>query len=275
MSAWVAGDGDHVAGLLGADGTWEGFGADAIGGVHDWYRAVGAEYQTEGCVQRPVLQQVGCPYALEDDLRRFFGADPATESCAFDIAAGEIATVRDTYDLREDDAWSTFRQWVADHHPGDIEQMYTADSRFARWDPNSIDLWERHLDDFIASSDGYIARAESICTAAHARFNADMEAAGIDMDPSPDDDGSGLQLVPSNAEDVPAAEDVARRIEREALIELYAVEIPEPLWQDFDRAYLLLEQFSEGNEVGDTEELWRQVRDLELGLDHCTFPLTT
>jgi hypothetical protein len=102
-----------------------------------------------------------------------------------------------------------------------------------------------------------------------------MEAAGIDMDPSPDDDGSGLQLVPSNAEDVPAAEDVARRIEREALIELYAVEIPEPLWQDFDRAYLLLEQFSEGNEVGDPEELWRQVRDLELGLDHCTFPLTT
>ena len=85
--------------------------------------------------------------------------------------------------------------------------MYSADASFANWDPTSIELWERHLADFIASSDGYIARAESICTAAHTRFNDEMEAAGIDMEPSPDDDGSGLQLIPSNAEDIPAAEE--------------------------------------------------------------------
>ena len=275
MTAWVEGDSDDVAALLATDGTWEGFEAETLGGVHDWHRAVGASYQTEECVQRPVLQQVGCSYTLENDLSRFIGADPEAESFAFDIVAGEIASVRDTYDAREDDAWEAFHQWIADHHPGDVERMYTADSRFARWDATSIELWERHLAEFVASSDGYIARAESICAAAHARFNADMEAAGIDMEPSPGDDGSGLQLVPSNPADVPAAEEAARRVEREALVELYAVEVPEPLWQRFDEAQRLLEQFSEGNDAVEPEELWRQVRDLELGLDNCTFPLTT
>ena len=275
MAAWVDGDGDDVAELLGADGTWEDFTAETLGGVHDWNRAVGAAYQTEECVQRPVLQQIGCSYTLENDLSRFIGADPEAESFAFDIAAGEIASVRDTYDAREDGAWETFHQWIAEHHPGDVERMYTADSRFAKWDATSIGLWERHLHDFIASSDGYIARAESICTAAHERFNDEMEAAGIDMEPSPDDDGSGLQLIPSNAEDVPAAEEVSRRVEREALIELYAVVTPEDVLHEFDEAYRRLEQFSEGNDVVEPEELWRQVRDMELGLDHCTFPLTT
>ena len=51
---------------------------------------MGAAIQNEECVQRPVLQQVGCSYTLENDLSRFFGADPAAESFAFDIAAGEM-----------------------------------------------------------------------------------------------------------------------------------------------------------------------------------------
>ena len=275
MAAWADGDVGKVAALLATGGTWEGFGADTLGGVHDWHRAVGAAFQNEECVQRPVLQQVGCSYTLENDLSRFLGADPAAESFAFDINAGEKMTVRDTYDAREDDAWDTFHQWVTDHHPADVERMYSADAGFAKWDATSIELWERHLADFIASSDGYIARTESICTAAHTRFNDEMEAAGIDMEPSPDDDGSGLQLIPSNAEDIPAAEEVSRHVEREALIELYAVLIPEDVQPEFDYAYRLLEKFSEGNEATDPEAVWQQVRELELGLDQCTFPLKT
>jgi hypothetical protein len=256
MTAWVDGDDDDVAALLGADGTWEGFGAEALGGVHDWHRAVGASFGTEQCVLRPVVQQVGCSYTVENDLSQFIGSDPASESFAFDIAAGKVAAVRDSYDAGEDGAWESFHQWVADHHPGDLDRMYTVDSRFARWDASSIELWEQHLDEFISSSDGYIARAASICTAAHARFDDEMEAAGSDAEPS-------------------TADEVARRVEREALIELYAVPIPEDVQQEFEEAYRLLEQFSEGNDVAGLEDLWRQVRDLELGLDQCTFPLTT
>jgi hypothetical protein len=93
--------------------------------------------------------------------------------------------------------------------------MYSADSRFAKWDANSIDLWAQHLDDFVGSSECYVARADSICTAAHARFNDELSAARIEMEQSPEDDGSGLQLVPSNDGDLQAFEDAARRIERE------------------------------------------------------------
>ena len=135
--------------------------------------------------------------------------------------------MRDTYDAREDGGWETFHQWVADHHPADVERMYTADPGLPSGMRPRSSSGNSISHDFIASSDGYIARAESICTAAHTRFNDEMEAAGIDMEPSPDDDGSGLQLIPSNAEDIPAAEEVSRHVEREALIELYAVVIPE------------------------------------------------
>ena len=52
------------------------------------------------------------------------------------------------------------------------------------------------------------------------------------MEPSPGDDGSGLQLIPTTRGGHPAAADeVSRHVEREASIELYAVEVPEPLWQ--------------------------------------------
>ena len=56
---------------------------------------------------------------------------------------------------------------------------------FAMWDPTSIELWARYVDDFVASADGYIARAESICAAAHARLNDELESAGIELDAVP------------------------------------------------------------------------------------------
>jgi hypothetical protein len=93
------------------------------------------------------------------------------------------------------------------------------------------------------------------------------------MEQSPEDGGSGLQLVPSNDGDLQAFEDAARRIEREALLELFAVQAPETVFQDFDLGFRLLEQFAEGEGETDPEDLWRQVRDLGLGLEHCTFSL--
>jgi hypothetical protein len=273
MAAWTDGDGAAVAGLFAADGTWEGFAADTLPALHDWYRAVGGVYQSGGCELRPVVQQIGCSYTWENDLTRFLGADPETESFALDIADGEITTVRDTYDSHEDEAWQLFHTWIADNHGDDVERMYTADSRFARWDATSIDLWARYLDDFVASTEGYIARSESICTAAHARFNDELAAAGIEMELSPEDDGSGLQLVPSNDDDRQAFEDAARRVEREALLELFAVQAPQAVFQEFDVGVRLLEQFAEGEGETDPEDLWSQVRDLGLGLEHCTFSL--
>jgi hypothetical protein len=273
MAAWTEGDGASVASLFATDGTWEGFDAGTLPDLHAWYLAVGGAYQSGGCELRPVMHQIGCSYTWENDLTRFLGADPETESFALDIADGEVTTVRDTYDSHEDETWQLFHTWIADNHGDDVARMYSADSRFAKWDANSIDLWARHLDDFVGSGEGYVARADSICTAAHARFNDELAAAGIEMEQSPEDDGSGLQLVPSNDGDLQAFEDAARRIEREALLELFAVQAPETVFQDFDLGFRLLEQFAEGEGETDPEDLWRQVRDLGLGLEHCTFSL--
>jgi hypothetical protein len=272
IDTWVTGDGDAVAAIL-ADGTWEDFEAEMLPRLHDWYRAVGWEYQSEGCAAQTVMGTVGCAYTFENELTRFFGADPVTRSFQLSIVDGEIARVRDGYNPRLDDAWQRFLRWVERHHPHDVQRMYTADTGFARWDTNSIALWERYLDEFVASVEGYSARAESICTAAHARLNDEVEAAGIDLVASPDD-GSGLQLIPSNEVDVQAYEEAARRIQVEAVAALRAVAPPESVEENYAHAYDVLDRLAEGGAQvlnTDAAEFRSQVESLGLGLDHCTF----
>ena len=275
MAAWVEGDGEAVATTFAADGTWEGFAVATLPALHDWYRAVGWEHHNEVCALRPTLGNIGCSYTFENDLTRFLGDGPLGGSFALDIADGEVTTATNRYNPRHDDNWQTFHQWVEDNHPDDIEQMYTADTSFALWDPTSIELWARYVDDFVASADGYIARAESICAAAHARLNDELESAGIELDASPEDDGSGLQLIPHDEEDLQAYEEAARRVEREVLVELRAVAPPEAVRDEFDHAYDLLDQFAEAEPTTNTEpaELRNQVDGLGLGLQHCTFSI--
>ena len=67
---------------LRSSGRWDlgGFEAETLEGVHDWNRAVGAADLDRGMHPTAGSQQVGCSYTLENDLSRFFGADPAAES---------------------------------------------------------------------------------------------------------------------------------------------------------------------------------------------------
>ena len=273
MTAWVEGDGEAVATTFAADGMWEGFEAATLPALHDWYRAVGWEHHNEGCALRPTLGDIGCSYTFENELTRFLGDDPLGGSFALDIADGEVTTATNRFNPRHDDVWQTFHQWVVDNHPDDIERMYAADTAFALWDPTSIELWARYVDEFVASADGYIARTEWISAAAHARLNHELESAGIELDASPEDDGSGLQLIPHDDEDLQAYEDAPRGVEREALVELRAVSPPEAVRSDFDHAYALLDQFADGERTteSDPAEFRNQVEGLELGLHHCTF----
>jgi hypothetical protein len=54
---------------------------------------------------------------------------------------------------------------------------------------------------------------------------------------------------------------------------LFAVQPPQAVVEEFDRGFALLEQFAEGDDQTDPEELWRQVRALGLGLENCTYSL--
>ena len=212
MAAWADGDGDDVAALLARRRDLGGLRPPTRSevfttGTEPWAGRI----RTEECVQRPVLQQIGCSYTLENDLSRFFGADPEAESFAFDIAAGEIddgaGHLRRPRGRRLGARSTSGSQTTTPPTSSGCTPPIPGLPSGMR--PRS-DCGSGTSHDFVASSDGYIARAESICTAAHARFNDEMAAAGIDMEPSPDDDGSGLQLIPSNAEDIPAAEEVSR-----------------------------------------------------------------
>jgi hypothetical protein len=270
VAGWVAGDGEAVAALFAVGGTWEDFDAGTLPALHDWYRAVGWQHSSTGCVLRPPYGNVGCSYTFENDLTRFLGEVPIGGLFALEIADGEITTVTNRFNPRHADVWQTFLQWVADHHPDDVERMYTADTSFALWDASSVELWDQYVDDFTASDEGYVARAESICTAAHARLNDELETAGIELDASAEDDGSGLQLTPHDDQDVQAYEETARRIEDEVLVQLRAIPPPATIRAAVDHAYDVLERFANG-EQQDPAEFRSQVANLGLGLDHCTF----
>ena len=49
MAAWVRGDGRAAASLFAAEGKFHGVEPGMLATLHDWYRAVGREIQSEGC----------------------------------------------------------------------------------------------------------------------------------------------------------------------------------------------------------------------------------
>ncbi len=193
--------------MFAVGGTWEDFDADTLPALHDWYRAVGWQHTSDGCVLRPPYGNVDCSYTFENDLTRLLGELPIRGSFALEIADDEITTVTNRFNSRSADVWQTFHQWVADHHPDDVSRCtYTADTSFALWDVTSIELWEQYVDDFAASDEGYIARAESVYRGPRQaqRRVGDRRYRARRLSR---DDGSGLQLTPHDDQDVQAYEE--------------------------------------------------------------------
>jgi len=78
MEAWAAGDGEAVAAMVSAEATLGGL--ELLPPSHDWYRAVGQEFQTKGCEVLPItfrtFQGVSCEYTFENKLTRALGMEP-------------------------------------------------------------------------------------------------------------------------------------------------------------------------------------------------------
>jgi hypothetical protein len=147
MDAWVAGDGDAVAALFAADGKWEVLDAEQLPALHDWYRALGGSFQSEGCALRRLYVQ--CDSTFESDLTRFLGAEPVANLFVFYIEDGAITRVNDPSVGRVDEVWEAFHEWVTTNHPDDVELMYSADGDLPVLDATSIELWERYVDEFV------------------------------------------------------------------------------------------------------------------------------
>jgi hypothetical protein len=156
--------------------------------------------------------------------------------------------------------WEPFRTWVSTTFPDDATVMYTDDDRdYGRITEESIRLWEQRIREYVTSRVAWVTRTHAICSAAHARLNDELEAAGL---ATRDDPGREYERVAAPVLD-------------ETLVELRSVPPPEAIRAEFDHGYLLVQQLAQGlRETGtDTANTIDQILGLGVGLTSCTFSL--
>jgi hypothetical protein len=181
MDAWLEGDGEAAAAMFNPEGTFDGLQPGVLPALHDWFRAGGWTLRGGGCGLYggwgKGLGYVGCGFMYENDLTRALGTGPMDGTLYFVIDAGNIeaATTRvlESYsngdffvtDLvdnmfrspnpeRQDlfgPVWDMFIEWISSSHPEDFGRMYDADRGYPILDAQSIELWERYTDEFVAS----------------------------------------------------------------------------------------------------------------------------
>ena len=287
VEAYGSFDMDRAASYLAADAKL----SQLDGGEEGWrttnrlLEGQGFKLLLESCEERDSSSSgtiVRCTFDFHGIRSDEIGLGPFSASW-FDLTVQEglIVSASMYWGIAEfsSQVWEPFDLWVSETYPENAAIMYT-DGTHSVWQltEESISLWEQRsceYAEFVTSGDAYRAPAEEICTAAHARLNEELQAAGIEMEVPPATDDE-LYLVPIREEDFRVYEEAARRIMGETVPELRAVPPPETVQDDFDHLYGLMEQFAEGEEAPftPTAEFWiHQVELKEPSLYHCTFAL--
>jgi hypothetical protein len=216
IAAWVGGDGEAAARLFNADGIY-GTGVtdlDQLPALHDWYRAVGWEFQAIGCrteaVTTPVMEEVvDCSFTAENDMARALDWSPVQDGFRIVVDGPGIQHAGERYGFDAyRDLWFTFKDWVAATHPDDLGRMFLhpegqrppvrnlimpspfeALNAYPLLDAESIGLWDSHTDEFVTSPEAvaaareelrlarYVSAAVAICTEADDAFTG--EVAGL------------------------------------------------------------------------------------------------
>jgi len=168
--------------------------------------------------------------------------------------------------------WEPFAAWVRVEHPDDIVAMYTDESQeMQRVTEDSNRLWERRTAEYVAAVTqnpaayrdqpkvaAYVAQLESICSAAQARLNDEIQA---------------IPDTPSQ----PALIEAHERVMRQTIPELRAIPLPKAVrWPYQGRAFPLMEEFSQFGKINRVPPVERQPETLLLsriqltpGLDKC------
>ncbi len=205
MEAWTAGDGEAVAALFGAVGTFENsmhLEPEMLSALHDWYRALGWEFGNQACITMDTEGGDGstarCQFTFENDVTRALGWAPLTDEFQFEIVGGEITNARFgfTYAYGYRHIWHVFRSWVVRNHPEDISEMYVQYLySYPLLDQASTALWERYTEEFLDSAEAlaavgerypmaeYLARAHAICARASLELEATVGLFPGDADP--------------------------------------------------------------------------------------------
>ncbi len=93
-----------------------------------------------------------CPYSAENEWSNALGVGPFAGSYfRFQVEDGEIREVVNffAYSLYSWEAFESFLAWVETNHPQAYEGMRSASGE-AILTPESISLWERYTDEFVA-----------------------------------------------------------------------------------------------------------------------------
>ena len=215
-----------------------------------WERATAWREMIDACVQTgsgAAGTIIECPFTFHGIRSEEIGLDPFSgNNWRFRVRDEKITDAQWNFNIDtgfSDQRWEPFERWVSTTYPDDAAVMYDdASHTHGRSTTAAIALWERRTREYaaqeIASREDYRARADAICTSAHARLNAELAAAGMSLQPIPG--RTDLDLVPSREQDWPAYEEAARGILAETVVELRAVDPPLGVRTDYLNAYSAL-----------------------------------
>jgi len=243
MEAWAAGDGEAVAAMVSAEATLGGL--ELLPPSHDWYRAVGQEFQTKGCEVLPItfrtFQGVSCEYTFENKLTRALGMEPVGGSFLLYLSGSGIERADGNYEgaatFVHHDVSSidrTLAEWVLINHPDDFERMFGDAFLSPVSDPTSIALWEQYTDELTASPEAtarFVMEEETRWVAREDYFNHQVrpicEAATLRLEATVVEDlGLDQWETITTLEDLAAMSETVARISEETLAEMRALPLP-------------------------------------------------
>ncbi len=135
----------------------------------DYQRAVGLTYRSLGCER--VSSGAGgslveCEMQIDTRVSRALGSGPAQGLISILVGDGRIQRVSVAIDgdptarpslaliVALEEAWNAFEAWIREHHPEAEDTMYDLARSGPALDPESIVLWERYTDEFVAEMGG-------------------------------------------------------------------------------------------------------------------------
>jgi hypothetical protein len=241
--------------------------------AHD--RAVGLKQTINGCEQQGKSESgvsLRCAFEMDAIRSDEIGLGPYTGNYwRLTVRDGKIASAEREIEFMTnrftDQIWEPFAEWVSVAHPDDVLAMYTDQRQeMQRVTEDSIRLWEQRTAEYVAvvtqnldaypldqpEVAAYVAHLESICSAAQARVNDEIQAI-------PD---------PPNQ---PARIEAHERIMRETIPQLRAIPLPKAVrWPYEGRAFPLMEEFSQFGKVKRVPLDQRQLEPLLLSRIHLT-----
>ena len=249
-----------------------------------WERATAWREMIEACVQTgsdAAGTIIECPFTFHGIRSEEVGFAPFSgNNWRFRVRDEKITDAQWNFNIDtgfSSQRWEPFEHWVSTTYPDDAAVMYDDTGHtHSRSTTAATALWERRTREYaaqeIADREDYRARADAICTSAHARLNAELAAAGMSLQPLTG--RTDLDLVPSREQDWPAYEESARGILAETVVELREVDPPHGVRTDYLNAYSALVRGAQNEPIQPGTESWTNYIDgpaHDLGLNHCTF----